>query len=436
MSNMTETSHTPIPKPNGNLRWKMSFLLLLGGIINYFDRANIAVAAPEMMKELHFTNTDIGLIGAVFSWAYALGQLPSGWLVDRLGAKKIYTQAVIWWSAATAATGLCNTLPSFLAVRVWLGIAEAPCMPTSAKITSYWFPQKERGLASGIWDASSKVGPALAVPVLVALMIEFGWRALFYITGAAGIIYVVLFALYYANPDKSKSISKEELEYIKADGSGVEETTSKDTIKWGSLFTYRSMWGMMLGYFCVVWLSNIFQNFVPLYLVKSYNVSLKDLGVYATLPWVGGIFGDLVGGYMTKLLVEKKSMEPMKAKRAVISVSALVAAVMAVAISYSPSISVSVALMAVSIGSIAAISANTWALASDVAPRALVASVGSIQNFGGFFGGAFSPIVVGMIADKTGSFALAFISGGIVAAGAALCYWFIVKEPIAVKSAA
>lgn len=425
----TKTFKVPV-KPKGNIRWMVSFWLFVGGIINYLDRANLSIAAPEMIKELHLTNTDIGLMGAVFSWTYAFMQLPSGWLIDRIGAKKVFVNAVTWWSAATAATGLCSTLPSLLVVRAWLGISEAPCMPTSAKITSYWFPKKERGLASGIWDAASKVGPAIAAPILVTLLIMYGWRMLFFITGVLGIVYIILFAIFYHNPEKNKNLTQEELDYIKDGGGGIEQNSTTSPIKWGALFKYRSIWGMILGYFCIVWLFNIFVNFLPLYLMKTQNISLKELGLWASIPWIGGMLGDLIGGFISKNLAEKGFMEPMAAKRTVISIFALIAAVMSIAIPYAPTITTTVILMAAAIGAVSAITGNTWALAADVAPAQLVASVGSIQNFGGYFGGALSPIVVGIIADRTGSFALAFISGGVVAAGAALCYWFIVKKPI------
>lgn len=138
--------------PKKNWRWTVVIWLIIGGFINYLDRANLSIAAPQMMKELHLTKTDIGLLGTVFSWSYALMQLPAGWLIDRFGTKKIYSIAVLWWSGATFMMGLFNKLPSFIIVRLLLGAGEAPCWPTGAKITSYWFPKKKEDLqqASGI----------------------------------------------------------------------------------------------------------------------------------------------------------------------------------------------------------------------------------------------------------------------------------------------
>ncbi|MDA5108007.1 MULTISPECIES: MFS transporter [Brevibacillus] len=418
-----------------NVRWTVVMWLLIGGIINYLDRANLSIAAPEMMKELGLSKTDIGLLGTVFSWSYALMQLPSGWLIDRFGAKKVYSIAVIWWSLATFMTGAVSKMSSLIGARLLLGIGEAPCFPTAAKITSYWFPKKERGLATGIWDSSSKWGPAIAPPILVFLLISFGWRALFYITGLIGIVFVIFFLIFYKNPEKSRKLSPEERAYIQADGAGTEQGIQQSSIKWRTLFTYRSVWGMILGFFCTIWIWNIFLIFLPLYLVEVHHISLKELGIYASIPWIGGIFGNIFGGYLTKKLADKGIAAPIHAKRMLIGICALAAAVVVVIIPFVHGIVITLTLMTLALCFISAITGSAWALAGDIAPPSMVASVGSIQNFGGYFGGAFSPVVAGMIVDTTGSYVLAFVSGGLIAGCAALCYWLIVKNPIEEKQA-
>ncbi len=420
----------PALKSRGNLRWTVVFWLLVGGMINYFDRANLSIAAPEMMKDLGLTTTDIGLLGTVFSWTYALMQLPSGWLIDRFGAKRVYSIAVAWWSVATFLTGLCNKMSTLITTRVLLGVGEAPCFPTSAKLTSIWFPKKERGLATGIWDSSSKWGPALAPPVLAALMIAFGWRSLFYVTGAIGILFVLFFFLLYHNPGKSRRLSEEERRYIQSDGAGTEENIQDSNMGWGSLFRQRSVWGMILGFFCTIWIWNIFLIFLPSYLIQVYHVSLEQMGVYASIPWIGGIFGNIFGGYLTKKMVDKGWTTPIAAKRWLICTCALLTAVTVVLIPFVHVLAVTLTLLTLSLCFVSAITGSAWALAGDIAPASMVASVGSIQNFGGYFGGAFSPLVAGMIVDATGSYSLAFISGGIIAGCAALCYGLIVKKPI------
>ncbi|MCF8566798.1 MFS transporter [Alicyclobacillus tolerans] len=419
-------------KPKGNIRWTVLIFLLLGGVINYLDRANLSIAAPEMIKQLHLDNTDIGLMGTVFSWTYAVMQLPAGWLIDRFGAKKIYSVAVLWWSVSTFFTGSCSKMGTFLTWRTLLGIGEAPCFPTSAKLTASWFPRKERSLATGIWDSSSKWGPALAPPILVSVMLAYGWRALFYLTGVIGVIFILFFMFFYRNPDKSRKLTPSEMAYIQSDGGGTEENIQTSPISWGSLFKHRTMWGMILGFFCTIWIWNIFLNFLPLYLLKAHHVKLASLGIYASIPWLGGIVGDIfLGGYLSKKLVDKGLTNALVAKRSLITIYAILAGIACVIIPYVQSLALTLTLMTLALAFISAITGSAWAIPGDVCPQSMVASVGAIQNFGGYFGGAFSPVVAGIIADSTGSYTLAFVSGGIIAALTAVFYWFMVRKPIA-----
>ncbi|MCP3710310.1 MFS transporter [Paraburkholderia sp. CNPSo 3274] len=309
---------TAVTTAAANFRWRVLIWLLFGGIINYLDRANLAIAAPGMIHDLGLTRTQIGLLGTVFAWTYAVMQLPAGWIIDRFGAKRAYAVGMIWWSVATWLTGVVGSISGLIVMRVLLAVGEAPCWPTSAKITAAWFPAKERGFATGIWDSSSKWGPALAPAVLVALMIAFGWRSLSHVTGAIGIVFAVLFLFLYRNPAQSTRLTREEFAYIEAGGGGHERSLTTAPIRWRALFASRSVWGMIFGYFCAIWLWNIFLVFLPLYLLDRFHN----------------------------------------------------------------------------------------------------------------FGGAFSPVVAGFIVDRTGSYSLAFIMGGAIAACAALFYWFMARSTV------
>lgn len=409
------------------MRWWILTWLVIGGIINYFDRSNLSLAAPKMIEELDITAADIGLMGSIFSWTYAIMQLPAGRLIDKFGSRRIYAAALAIWSLATAAMSISYRLPHFLVARFALGVGESPCFPTSAKITANWFPRKDRGLATGIWDSSSKWGPALAPIVLVPVAIAFGWRSLFWLTGAIGLVFAVVFYLFYRDPKQSRRLSPEELALITAEDADDEKA---EHIPWRTLFTKRTMWGMMLGFFCTIWIWNIFLTFLPLYLLKTQNIKFADLGLYASIPWVGGIIGDIAGGIISNVLISKGVATPLNARRGVIAVSAVLAGISVVLVPSAHSLALTIALLTLALCFISAITGSAWAMTGDVAPKRLVGSVGSIQNFGGYFGGAFSPLVAGLIVDATGSYSLAFYSGGIIAALAAFCYLFIVRRPL------
>lgn len=411
-------------------RWHVLIWLMVGGIINYLDRASLSIAAPGMIQELGLTRTQIGLLGSVFAWTYAMMQLPAGWLIDRFGAKRAYAIGMIWWSIATWLTGVVGSIAALVAMRALLAVGEAPCWPTAAKITAAWFPAKERGFATGIWDSSSKWGPALAPALLVALMIAFGWRSLFHVTGAFGIAFALLFLMLYRNPRDSQRLSKDELDYIEAGGGGHERSLATSSLKWRWLFVRRSVWGMILGYFCTIWLWNIFLVFLPLYLLDRFHISFAQLGAVAGIPWVGGALGEIAVGYLAKKLVDRHLASAIGAKRLLIACCATGAGICAVALPFVDSLNATLVLFTIGLAFLAAMIGSAWALAADIAPTSMVASVSAIQNFGGYFGGAFSPLVAGFIVDHTGSYALAFISGGIIAACAAPFYWFMARKPI------
>lgn len=424
--------HTSGNVAMGSKRWFVAFMLLVGGFVNYLDRASLAVAAPSMMSDLHLTNTDIGLMGSVFSIFFAFSQFPAGWLADRFGPRKVYASAATLWGLSTMLTGLCSTLPALLCARALLGMTEAPGWPTSAKITSIWFPRKERALASSIWDASSRWGLAFAPPILVFMSIHFGWGTLFYLAGSLGVIFGLLFFFIYRHPENHPTITDDEKRYIVSGGGGsAPQQAVGERVKWRELFRYRSMWGMMLGWFCYIWLFNIFVTFLPLYLMRTQHMTLSSMGFYASIPYFAGVIGALVGGYAVKWLIDsRRSADPLQAKKIVIMVAALISGGTTIAVPFCDSLVMALVMMTLAMFFLSAVSCTCWAIPGDVASNDIVGSVCGIQNFGGFLGGALSPLVTGYIADVTGSYAMAFISGGAIAALTGLCYWFLVRKPI------
>jgi MFS family permease len=187
---------------------------------------------------------------------------------------------------------------------------------------------------------------------------------------------------------------------------------------------------MILGYFCTIWLWNIFLVFLPLYLLDRFHISFTQLGVVAGIPWAGGALGEIAVGYLAKKMVDRHLTSAIDAKRLLIVCCSVGAAVCAIAVPFTSSLNVTLGLFTIGLAFLAAVVGSAWALAADIAPSSMIASVSAIQNFGGYFGGAFSPVVAGLIVDRTGSYALAFISGGIIAGCAALFYWFMARKPI------
>jgi len=194
----------------------MVVLLFLGTSIVYIDRANLSAAIPQMQNEFGFSSTQVGLILSGFFWTYAVFQLISGWFVDKVGVRVAYTWAAVLWSIFTAMTALGRGFASLFALRLLLGIGESPAYPCNAKAVREWMPKVERGTATGIFDSGSRVGTALSLPIVVALIALVGWRGSFVVTGVLGVIWAVVWWFFYRRPQQHSRVSAEELAYIES----------------------------------------------------------------------------------------------------------------------------------------------------------------------------------------------------------------------------
>src|SRR5690242_2534432 len=175
-------------------------LLVLSGVVNYIDRATLAIANPLIREDLNLTVGDMGLLLSAFLWAYAFSQLPAGALVDRLGPRLMLTLSLGIWSIAQMLGGFVTSFGQFFGVRMLLGVGESPQFPTSARVVRDWFNERERGLATGIWNCSSTLGTAISAPLLTFLMLTFTWRWMFVIMGVAGLLVAAVFYVLHRDP--------------------------------------------------------------------------------------------------------------------------------------------------------------------------------------------------------------------------------------------
>lgn len=421
-------TQTPVRRTMKNLRWWILGWALLAGILNYMDRSAISIAAPELIADLGLTRTDIGLLGTVFSLTYAFSQLPAGFLVDKLGARKMYFIAIAGWSIATALMAFGTKLWHFVTFRALLGLMESPNGPASAKLTADWFPRSERGQATAIWDSGSKWGPAVAPPVLTFFLITFGWQSIFVFLGVIGIVLAVAFYMFYRMPEEHRRVSEEEFAHIKSERDIEEAGTTKAS--WIGLFKHRQVWGMMAGFFCVIWIWNIFIVFMPLYLQDAHGVTIAGTGILAAIPYVGAAILGITGGWLMTRYTKRSGRDALTAKRYFMSGAAIVAGILVVLIPFLPTLPLALGVMTLALGFVATMQAAAWAMPGDIVPRSQIASVGAIQNFGGYFGGAFAPLLTGVLYDATGSYTPSFVIGGIIASLAAVAYTVLVRKPI------
>jgi ACS family D-galactonate transporter-like MFS transporter len=410
------------------VRWMMVVMAFLATTINYVDRANLGVAAPFIQKELGLSGTQTGWVLGAFFWTYAAFQLPSGWLVDRLGARVVYALAVVWWSLFTGATAVARGFASLLGFRLLLGAGEAPAYPCNAKVVADWFPRQERAFATSIFDSGARVGTALSLPIVTAIIGTLGWRASFVITGLLGFAWTALWLKIYRVPRQHAWASPDEVAYIEA-GQAMPAPTSPDQTapSWSSLFGHRTIWGMMLGFFCLNFVIYFFITWFPTYLVRARGFTLLKLGSFGMIPPLAAVFGGYLGGLVSDRLT-RSGMSLTWARKLPIAGGLLISSCIALAVVV-PTAGWALALFALSYSGLAFAAASVWALPADIAPaRRYVGSIGGIQNFASNLAGIAITFYVGHVVDRTGNFTVALAVAGAFSLLGAFSYLVIVPE--------
>jgi sugar phosphate permease len=402
-------------------------MLVVAGAVNYIDRATLAVANPLIRQDLGLSIADMGYLLSAFLWAYAFAQLPTGAMVDRLGPRILLTLGLSLWSFAQLLGGLVQNFGQFFSARVLLGIGEAPQFPTGARVVRDWFNQRDRGLATGIFNCASSLGTAIAVPLLTFLMLTFGWRVMFMTMGIAGLLVAAVWFLVYRNPGEVALTTQENTYRVEGDPPG--QRTKVTFREWKLLFRFRTTWGMVFGYFGCIYLTWIYTAWLPGYLEIERHMSVKYTGWAAAVPFACGVVGGVLGGYIADILL-RRGTAPLKSRRYPAAVALLGTAACTVAAAYVSSNALAIAFISVSLFLVYVTSTCAWALSSVAVPTNCTASIGAVQNFGGYLGGALAPTVTGLIVQKTGSFVPALVVGALIGVISAASYLFVVDQPI------
>ncbi len=401
-------------------------LLVVCGVINYLDRATLAVANEYIRADLGLSLGQMGLLLSAFSWSYALCQLPVGALVDKVGPRWLLGTGLVVWSLAQAAGGLASTFGWFVLARIALGIGEAPQFPAAARVVSNWFPPRSRGTPTGVYNSASPLGVALAPLCLAPLIAATSWHWAFFATGALGLVAAVVWVALYRDPVPAR-MTEAERAYLETDGAGA-AAPSTSFAAWCALFRHRTTWGMMLGFFGSVYLNWVYLTWLPGYLRTERHMDLAYAGLAASIPFICGFAGALIAGWASDR-VARRAASPVSGRRNAVVVATLGMVVFTIPAALVDSNVVAVACISIVIFLANASSACAWSLATVAAPPSRIASLGAIQNFGGFLGGALAPVLTGYIA-QTWSFVPALLTGAAIAFVGAMSYHFLVLRPI------
>jgi sugar phosphate permease len=411
------------------IQWIALTFLTLAGIVNYLDRSTLSIANHSVSAELGLSASQMGLLLSSFSFAYAFSQLPIGALLDRFGARLMLGLGMFVWSVAQLFGGFVQTLQQFLVARICLGIGEAPQFPAGAKVVSEWFSLRERGRPTGIFTTSSTIGPALAPPVLTILLLSFGWRWMFIVMGVLGIAVSIGWYMVYRNR-RDVALDPQEVTHLTEEEPHARAERRMTFSEWRGLFGSATTWGMIFGFMGVIYMVWLYLTWLPAYLEHERHLSIAKTGWIVSIPYIFGTLGMLSSGFVADGLMAR-GMAPMRSRKWPICTGLIFAAVFTVPAAYTPNTTLAIVYLSLAMYFINLASGGAWALVSVAAPRHLVASLGSIQNFGGYFGGSFAPFITGVVVDQTHSFVNAFLISAGVSFAAALVYMFVVRVPIA-----
>ncbi|WP_165748774.1 MFS transporter [Cellulophaga sp. Z1A5H] len=416
-----------------NKRYGILAMVFLTVVINYLDRSNISVAAFALSEDLDLSSVQMGFIFSAFAWTYAILQIPGGFMADKIKTRVLYSVIMALWSIATLIQGMANSFGSLLGLRATIGIFEAPSYPTNNVIVTRWFPEKERASAIAIYTSGQFLGLAFLTPVLTAIQSYLGWRGLFYVSGAIGLVWAVLWYVLYRDPKEHSTMNQEEIDYIAEGGGlidGVSDTDKKEQVEkfsWSDLrevFSYRKLWGLYIGQFCLGTIIIFFLTWFPTYLVKYRGLDFLESGFLASIPFLAAFFGVLLSGFTSDFLIKRGYTVEIARKLPIICGMLLSTAI--IGANYTDDtflviLFLSIAFFGNGLASIA------WVFISLMAPKKLIGLTGGAFNFIGGLSGIVVPVIIGYLV-KDGDFKPALFFIGAIALLGFISYTFIVGK--------
>ncbi len=375
-------------------RWTICALLFFATTINYIDRQVLGILAPTLQKDIGWTESQYGDIVSWFSLAYGFGFLGVGRFLDKVGVRKGFAYSIVAWSLAAMSHAFARTAGGFAIARAALGLSESGNFPAAIKTTAEWFPKKERALATGIFNAGSNVGAILTPLIVPFIALTWGWQAAFVVTGSLGFLWLIAWLVIYRDPNDHPKLSAQELTYIRSD---EREATIK--VRWASLLTHRQTWAFFIGKFMTDPIWWFYLYWLPKFLDANWGVKLGALAAPLITIYVLADVGSVGGGWVSSALIKRGWTVNAARKTAM-----LIAALLILPTMFAPHAQhmwVAVAIVAVAAASHQWWSANIFTTASDMFPRAAVASVVGIGGFAGAMGGMLFQRATGRILDAT-----------------------------------
>lgn len=383
------------------VRHAVLWLTVAAYMITYMDRVVISTAAPSIQKEFGFSAITMGWIFSTFQITYALFQLPGGWLGDRFGPRRALTWIVVWWSSFTALTALTWSAGSMLVCRALFGAGEAGAFPIATRSLSRWMLPQERGFAQGVTRAGARLGGAITPVFVVLLIVDFGWRAPFFVFALVGLAWAALwFTFYRDQPAEHARVNAAELALI-TDALGAAPPPSRTAkIPWKQLLGNGQIWTLSAMYFCYAYSIGIFLTWFPTYLKDAHGFNLTKMGLYASLPLMAGVAGDVAGGWISDRLAHGSGN--LKLSRRLVAMAGFLLATVAIPLAVlSTAPMVSVGWFCLAVFGLELTVGVSWAVTLDIGDN-YAGSVSAVMNTCGNIGGAIASFATGYIVTYAG----------------------------------
>jgi MFS family permease len=378
-------------------RHRVLLLLFFLSIVTYLDRVCLSVAGPRMQADLGISPERWGWVVGAFTLSYAIFEIPTGAMGDRVGARRVLTRIVIWWSAFTSLTGAVSNYVLMLVTRFLFGAGEAGAYPNASSAISRWFPVAERARAHSVVWMASRIGGALSPLLVVPIQRAYGWRASFFVFGVLGLVWAFAwYRSYRDRPSESAGITAQELAEI-----DVESSTGHARLPWGIALRRWNFWKILLMYHTYCWGAYFYLSWLHTYLERGRGFSEGEMAVASTLPFIAGIGGNLFGGWMSDRLTITHGL---RVGRRVVGAAGLAASgVLMLAAAMTTSKWIALACLTLGYGSMDCMLPVSWAVCLDIGRR-YAGSVGGTMNMAGQVGSFLSSVAFGYVVTWSGSY--------------------------------
>jgi MFS transporter, ACS family, hexuronate transporter len=376
------------------VRWQILILLFLVTVVNFVDRQTLSVVAPVIRTEFHLSNTDYGRIVSAFMLGMMAGEFPMGWLMDRAGVRGGLSFSVAWWSLAASLHSIARSALQFSIFRFWMGTGECGNYSGGMKVVSEWFPARERAFAVGVFNAGSMAGSLIAPPLIVYLMLHYGWRTAFVAPSLAGFVWVIAWRAFYRPLGEHRGVSEAEAAYIRAGQPGVRDVPPPSL----ALLGHAQAWGLILCRFLVGPVIQFYWYWMPVYLYQSRGLTLAMIGWFAWIPYLFGDAGSISGGWAAGLLMRRGVSS--NAARAITMWTGAACCAMSFAVGQAASAAGAIAFICLVMFGHTWLSANMFAAISDIFPDGAVGRMTALTGIAGGMSGLLFPLLTGFLVDR------------------------------------